>query len=276
MTVDSANDASIRQGLFDVANDENPVRDFTMVFVPYCTGDMHLGARRVDYELGGTPPRTFSVRHQGAENVDAVLEWVYTNIRSPRIVFVAGSSTGAVATPVIAAQVARHYPRARVVQLGDAAGAYRSDSIPQMLAQWGAIDQLQNDAAFRNIDSSAFSFQRLYTASARAATRVRYAQFNTVDDATQLAMLAQLGVKGTTVARLLARNLEQVHEGTPFFRAYTAPGRSHSILRSPAFYTTTVGGVRFSDWVGSLVNGEPVEEVGSSLLRATPAPKPKP
>ncbi len=272
MNVDSANDASVRQGIFDVSNEKNPVRDFTMVFVPYCTGDMHLGARTVDYETRDTrplaTPRAFSVKHMGAENLDAVLDWVYANVSAPRIVFVAGSSTGAVATPVIAAQVARHYARARVVQLGDAAGGLRADSVPQILARWGAMDHLWQDAAFRNVDSSAFTFDRLYVSAARSAPRVRFAQYNTVDDATQLALLTQLGVKATPVARLLVRNLTQVRDATPWFRSYTAPGRTHAILRSNAMYTTTVGGVRFSDWLASLVNGTPVSDVGSALLTA--------
>lgn len=274
--VDSANDASIRQGLFDVSNDDNPIRDFTMVFVPYCTGDLHLGARTVDYE-SRAGARTFSVRHAGAENVAAVLDWLYASVHAPRIVFVAGSSTGAVATPVIAAQVARHYPRARVVQLGDAMGGIRSDSVPQLLAAWGAMDELWKDAAFRNVDSSAFTFQRLYTAAGRSAARVRYAQYNTVDDATQLALLAQMGTKPAPTARFLARNIEQLSDAVPYFRSYTAPGRTGAVLRSNALYTTTVGGVKLSEWISSLVNGESVDDVGSSLLAAPrPAATPKP
>ena len=274
--VDSANDASIRQGLFDVSNDDNPIRDFTMVFVPYCTGDLHLGARTVDYE-SRAGARTFSVRHAGAENVAAVLDWLYASVHAPRIVFVAGSSTGAVATPVIAAQVARHYPRARVVQLGDAMGGIRSDSVPQLLAVWGAMDELWKDAAFRNVDSSAFTFQRLYTAAGRSAARVRYAQYNTVDDATQLALLAQMGTKPAPTARFLARNIEQLSDAVPYFRSYTAPGRTGAVLRSNALYTTTVGGVKLSEWISSLVNGESVDDVGSSLLAAPrPAATPKP
>jgi len=104
MTADSANDASIRQGIFDVANEANPVRDYTMIYIPYCTGDVHLGTRTVDYEKGS---KDFAVRHEGAANLEAVLDWVYSNIKSPRLVFVAGSSTGAIASPVVAAKMAR-------------------------------------------------------------------------------------------------------------------------------------------------------------------------
>ena len=268
MTSDSANDASVRQGIFDVANDANPVRDFTMVYIPYCTGDVHLGTRTVDYErdVKGTA-RNFVVRHQGAANVEAVLDWVYTNLRNPRVVFVTGVSAGAIPSPVIAEKVARHYPRARVVQLGDGAGGYQTPAVSALLAGWGATEYLQNDAAYRSLDSAEFSFERLYLAASRAAPRVHFAQFNTVDDATQIYFLALLGIKGQPLARLLARDLAQVRNGSSWFRSYTAPGKVHTILRSNAMYTTKVDGVLFSDWLGSLVNGESVEDVGSSLLK---------
>ena len=32
-----------RGGLFDFANPENPLADHSWVYVPYCTGDLHLG-----------------------------------------------------------------------------------------------------------------------------------------------------------------------------------------------------------------------------------------
>ena len=246
-----------------------PVRDFTMVYIPYCTGDVHLGTRTVDYErdVKGTA-RNFAVRHQGAANVEAVLDWVYTNLRNPRVVFVTGVSAGAIPSPVIAEKVARHYPRARVVQLGDGAGGYQAPAVSALLAGWGATEYLQNDAAYRSLDSAEFSFERLYLAASRAAPRVHFAQFNTVDDATQLYFLSLLGIKGQPLARLLASDLAQVRNGSTWFRSYTAPGKAHTILRSNAVYTTKVDGVLFSDWLASLVNGESVEDVGTSLLKA--------
>jgi len=114
MTADSANDASVRQGIFDFANEANPVRDFTMVYIPSCTGDAHLGTRTVEYEKG---LKDFEVRHQGSVNLEAVLDWVYSNVKSPRLVFVTGVSTGAIPTPVVAAKMARRYSRATVVSL---------------------------------------------------------------------------------------------------------------------------------------------------------------
>ena len=273
MIADSANDVSVRSGLLDVANDANPVRDYTMIFVPYCTGDVHLGTRQVDYEVKGSD-KTISVRHGGGANLEAVLDWVYTNIRNPRTMFVTGISAGAIPSPVVAEKVARHYPRARVVQLGDGAGGYHTDAVTGILSEWGAVDYLAEDPAFRSVDSASYTFERLYTAAAKAAPRVHYAQVNTTEDATQLAFLSMLGVKNTPLTKQLAAAYEEIQDAVPSFRSYTAPGKAHTILRSNAMYTTTVDSVAFKDWLSALVNGEEVEDIGEKLLVA-PASAPK-
>ena len=275
MTADSANDVSVRSGLLDVANEANPVRDFTMIFVPYCTGDVHLGTRQVDYEVTGSE-KTISVRHGGGANLEAVLDWVYANIRDPHTLFVTGVSAGAIPSPVVAEKVARHYPRARVVQLGDGAGGYHADMVPALMDGWGASEYLADDPAFRSLDSASFTFERLYTAAARVAPRVHYAQVNTADDATQLYFLALLGVRGKPLTTLLATDLEEIRSAVPSFRSYTAPGKAHTLLRSNAVYTTTVDGVAFKDWLTALVNGDPVEDVGGKLLENAAPKKPAP
>ena len=239
---DSANDASVRSGIFDVNNDANPFREYTMIFVSYCTGDAHVGSRTVEYESKG---RTFSIRHIGNDNVEGVLDWLYSTVRHPRTVFVAGMDAGAIASPVVAAKVARHYPRARVVQLGDGAGALRSNPSPEPFASWYAP----------------YTFERLYATAARTAPRVRYAQVNYIDDATQAAQLVQLGVKGQAVSKLLTANLQSVRGSIPSFRSYSIPGRAHTILRSAALYTTKVDGVAFTEWLSSLADGEMVQDV---------------
>ncbi|MEO7455249.1 MAG: pectin acetylesterase-family hydrolase [Gemmatimonadaceae bacterium] len=257
---DSANDVSVRSGILDVNNEANPFREYTMIFVSYCTGDAHLGARTTEYQ-SANGKRTFSIRHEGAENVESVLEWLYSNVRAPRTVFVAGTDAGAIASPVVAAKVARHYPRARVVQLGDGAGALRGKSAATPMAVWGVPEYLRRDNGFRAIPDDELTFERLYIAAGRAASRVHYAQVNSADDATQLAQLAQLGVKGQATSKLLAANMEQIRSSVPWFRSYTLPGRAHSILRSPAMYTAKVRGMAFSEWLASLAEGESVTDV---------------
>src|SRR5262245_23587859 len=51
------------RGIFDFANAENPFRDYFVVFVPYCTGDVHLGNRTAKYL-----PEKPELHHRGFNN----------------------------------------------------------------------------------------------------------------------------------------------------------------------------------------------------------------
>ena len=78
------------KGIYDRARLENPVRDWTHVVIPYCTGDIHWGDARVTYqkESGQQIP----IAHKGAVNARAVLDWVQQNLTSPDKILVTGCS----------------------------------------------------------------------------------------------------------------------------------------------------------------------------------------
>jgi pimeloyl-ACP methyl ester carboxylesterase len=181
-------------------------------------------------------------------------------------IFVGGSSAGAIPTPRIAARLAQRYPRARVVQLGDAAGGYRSDAIPGILGQFGAVRLLRTDPDYRALDSTAIDFQTLYAVSARKVRRVTYSQFNTAEDSTQIYFLTLLGTRDPVLPRLLARNFAQLRSSNAGLKTYTAPGHFHTILDSPRFYSLTVDGIRIRDWVAAMLEGRSMANVGDSYL----------
>jgi hypothetical protein len=266
--VDSTDSPAHAGGIFDLTNVANPVRDFSMVFVPSCTADVHLGNTTLTYYTTSVTlaARDFVIHHAGAANVAKVLEWVYGNVARPEVIFVAGSNSGAIPSPVYAAQVARHYRQARVVQLGEAAGTYRANAVPGLLARWGAMEVLRRDSLYRAVDSAAMTFETLYIVSARQAPRATFAQFNTAEDGTQLAFLEQLGVRGVHLPSLLALNLDQIRSQNLAFRSFTAPGALHGILQRPSFYLLSVDNVRIRDWVASLIEGRDVADVGNRFL----------
>ena len=269
--LDSTDTPDQHNGIFDLSNSRNPVRGYTVVFIPYCTADLFLGARTVSYPSADTaaPPHQFEVRHRGRANADQAVQWVYAHYPAPQLVFIAGSSAGAVPSPFYASQVARHYPRARIVQLGDGAGGYRARPIPGILALWGATALLRSDSAYRGVDSAALTFETIYEVSARITPQVTFAQYNSAEDAVQLSFLALLGVHGVKLAGLLAANFADIRRVNPALHTYTAPGAMHTILRRAEFYSLQVDGVAVRDWVAELLEGKRVTDVGQSLLRIT-------
>lgn len=267
--VDSSDDPARRRGLFDLENAANPVKDFTIVFVPYCTADVHLGARTVRYRSSRDSSRAFTIRHGGAANAHHALAWTYRHVAQPELVFVAGSSAGAIPSPVYAAEVARHYRRARVVQLGDGAGGYRAPSMSEIMTRWGATDALRYTRAYRALDTATVPQVALYTIAAREAPNVTFAQYNTARDTVQRDFLADLGMGGVPLESLLAANLADIRRANPAFRSYMAPGSVHTILLRDAFFRLTVDGVSLRDWVAALLDGRSVADVGDSLIPAS-------
>ena len=69
-----------------------------MVYVPYCTGDVHVGNRVATYTdpTGQNPPLTF--RHNGYNNSVAIANFLHTRFPSINKLLVTGFSAGGVAT----------------------------------------------------------------------------------------------------------------------------------------------------------------------------------
>lgn len=71
----------------------SPTENFNLVFVPYCTGDIHSGNKDMEYE--GPQGEKLVYRHRGAENVRAVGEWVRDRFDGKvGTLFVTGCSAG--------------------------------------------------------------------------------------------------------------------------------------------------------------------------------------
>ena len=130
-------DPSQGDGIFAADNPANPFQDYSVVYIPYCTGDVHLGDVEQTYgvaaledpsqaEEGVNPDaHEVTIRHRGHHNAMTVLSWVYDNFDSPETIFVTGSSAGSIPSPYYAAHLKTQYADSRVVQLGDGSGGYR-------------------------------------------------------------------------------------------------------------------------------------------------------
>ncbi len=133
-------DAPAAHGIIEFDHPENPIADHSVLFIPYCTGDVHVGDREVTYQVEANdsqPDRSFEIQHRGVTNAGAALEWLYARVTHPSLVFVTGVSAGALGSSFHAPLIALNYSGARVEQLGDAAGGYRGDALPGALQSWG-------------------------------------------------------------------------------------------------------------------------------------------
>ena len=76
-------------------DDTNPSRTWNMVYVPYCTGDVHTGLTTVTYPGGGTDP-DLTFHHEGHAVVQEVVRWIDANFTHVPKMLSTGCSAGGV------------------------------------------------------------------------------------------------------------------------------------------------------------------------------------
>lgn len=248
------NDPRKLKGVFNEEHPENPLDDWTQVFVSYCTGDVHLGNRDVIYDSG---QEEFTLRHRGRANVRAVLDWVYGNVKAPERVFVAGGSAGAIAAPWYAVEIAEQYPDARIAVLGDGAGGYRDPGVAPLMEHWGFFD----DAPVWVSDGGTpGTFEEIWRRASIAAPAATMAQYDNAYDAVQEMFLKLLGTEAR-LHKLVEANRNDLAATIPGFRSYVAGGTPHTLIRFDRLYTYEVEGVKATDWLRALAEGEEVASV---------------
>ncbi len=238
------------QGIFDLTNPRNPVRDWSFVFVPYCTGDVHSGSNTARYTNADTG-EPFTIEHRGADNFRVVLQWMRANFSAPGEILVTGSSAGAYGAATHFSAIREVFPAGRAVMLGDAGqGVTTPDFLARRNGNWGY--QLPEAVFGRN--ASLTTDDDIVARLAAHYPSDRFAQYTTAHDITQSGFYALMGAENACVTwtEQMARDLA-VRQQQPNFRSYLATGQTHTILRYPLFYSERSGGVPFAEWLGELL-----------------------
>lgn len=239
------------RGIFDVSNPANPFRDYAVLIVPYCTGDVHVGdAERTYGEDDGASP----VLHYGARNVDEVLAWAERSLDEPERVVVAGASAGSYGAIFHAPRIAALYPSADLVTIGDS-GVPLLNEYEEILEGWGAGSVLRPAWGV----GSPLTLERAYREAAAVPRMQAVVQITSDRDAVQSAFYLISGSpswREDSYALLdgLEQEVETVH-------SFVVAGTDHGLMRTDAFYTYEADGVSLAEWIGALISGERVVSV---------------
>lgn len=261
-------------GIFNRSMTANPVRDFSMVYVPYCTGDIHAGDR--DTMLAG------AVRHfRGYSNFTRFLEAIVPAFPDVTRVLVTGISAGGFGAGLNAEQAALAFPPStQIVLVDDSGPPFGNEVIPPCLQRifrevWGLDDTVLRacGADCPDPDDFASGFIRHLD---RRYPGMRVGLFSNVADAVIREFMGFGwcggvhddcdGVPFIVPASvyedgLLSLRTELGDRASFFFvgRLSVGLGLGHTTLRSPSFYVTSVGGVSVPEWLGDVLDGRVVQ-----------------
>ncbi len=252
---ESDNPANHPQGIADFNNPENPFKDWSAVFIPYCTGDVHWGDNTQTYT--STDGSSIVINHKGFVNFSAVLDWIQANSQKPEKIFVTGCSAGSYGSVFGAAYVHKVYPDVPVYQLGDAgAGVITPDFLATGFSNWGATKNIPSWIPALQIPVADLTLAKIYTAQANFYPTARWSQYNAAHDEIQTLFYSAMGGSGDWGALMLA-NIQEIESNAANFHSYIAPGGVHCITPRDDFYKREVNGVKFTDWLNALINDQP-------------------
>lgn len=249
-------------GIFDRANAANPIKDWTWVYVPYCSGDVYSG--QADAMVGGKM-RSF----YGYSNITAFLERIVPSFTVDQVLLT-GSSAGGFGAAVNYTQTQKAYGSIPVTLVDDSGPPMSKDIFPPCLqtlwkTTWGLdktviaeCGETCNGATF--VEETFDQMRKTYPAmkgglfSSTGDQTIRTfagygwsGGYNMCKD-TPTAVTTQVYTQGLTALR------SKVDPAGNFGTFYIS-GTSHTILRSANVFNDQGGGNTVAKWLGDTISG---------------------
>jgi hypothetical protein len=240
--------ADIPGSLLDRDAPANPYREFTLVFVPYCTGDVHAGDTVQDY-----PGASRRYHHRGRANVAAAGDWLLANLAAPGKLVVSGASAGGFGALLAHDGLRARWPAARGYLVDDSGPPLvRSDFSPALRAAW--VLAWRVDEAIEPVcgEDCALDLSRIVPALRERWPEDRLALLSSTQDEVIRAYVG-LGPAGfeSALLRLRHERFDPLAGAATFLVA----GDFHTMLGAPARYTA--GGVDLNEWLRRQVEDDP-------------------
>ncbi len=240
-------------GIFDFGDARNPLAEYSFVFAPYCTGDVHLGTATHEYG----PELT--VQHKGATNASTALRALAEQFPDTTQLVVAGESAGSLPTPVYAGLAHDLLPDSAITVLADGSGAYPDDPAvnARIGALWGTEAAIPPWPANEGLTAADWGAPNLFVQAAAHDPQIIFGRHDYAFDFVQQIFSALLGYPAADLLSVIDANETVIEQSGVDLRSYIAPGQGHTVLSSPTFYTETVEGVPLVEWVTALIRRQP-------------------
>ncbi|EYF03062.1 pectin acetylesterase-family hydrolase [Chondromyces apiculatus] len=262
-------------GILDNDNDDNPVRDWNMVFVPYCTGDVHSGnATGVNVPGLGAPQNQSFV---GYANIGHYLRRIIPTLPELSQVLLTGTSAGGFGAAFNYDRVAQAFCPTPVTLVDDSGPVMSDEYLAPCLQQrwrtlWGLDGTLPADCAectpsngggllnYTVYLGSKYPERRLGLISSLQDNTIRtfYSYGNNNCAGIE-------GLPGSMTGAAYTAGLTELRDdyltSTTSWASYYMSGTAHTILGGNGYYSTTVAGVSLTGWVASLLDEAPATHV---------------
>lgn len=265
----------LMHGILETQRSDNPFSDWSILHLPYVTGDFHIGDRTANYPL--EQGENLTVSYNGRNNVNVALEWLAGTGINPDKLLVAGQSAGGFASAIWFDNIASRYPQAELFQYSDSSFLYADDPMGVVNVEWGArLGERFGFATQSNVMDSALRYV-LDT----YGDRVTVLHSETVYDSVLPWYEARVNGREPDSAyralwteRMLTTYGELQAEYPSFYLYLTDYGLDdegrtiHTLSQAESFFDTDESGVSLAQWLADAVINSAPYDVGLSWLES--------
>ncbi len=246
-------------GIF-AQRDDNPVRDWNQIYVPYCSGDNFGGNRSDVFILGMLKKQNFL----GHKNLKLILDDVAATLPTMEHLVFGGMSAGGFGSILNYVDVRKRFPQVPVTLLDDSGVPLEDEFIAPCLQKrfrttWGLNESFPEECEdcrpangggmvnlVRHIREEYGDFQQGAIMSKEDNVLRFFFGYSKNSCNTLLP-----GMPAQEYARGLESLRQNYFQGS--MKTFIIPGSQHTFINSASFYTMTVDGQTLASWVGDLI-----------------------
>ena len=268
----SDNPNNVHSGFADASNPLNPFKDWNVVFVSYCSCDIHFGDAAQDYS--GIFP-DIHVEHRGYQNSRVVEKWTREHFVNPEEIFVTGSSAGAYGAWFNAPLHEFIWPASHFDVLADAGnGVVTQDFLDNQFPHWNFAANVPTDVipGLEDTLTNGTGIPGYTKIVADFFPDTRWAHYATAYDGGTGGQTGfyQVMLHQNDIAQwppwwnsscawndvMRAQALDTYAAVPDNYRYYIGTGSRHTMWGNNKVYTDTTGGVpTILDWVNGMLTG---------------------
>ena len=260
--------AYAHSGIFDADNDKNPLKDFSFVFVPYCTGDVHSGTKPDGRALGVSDTQ----RYVGSFNFIKAVDFIkpYFDYNKVEEVVLFGMSAGGYGVYVNFLEVLKRFPNAKITVINDSGPLFSDAEAFPLCLQLGfsyIFGLPVPGDLLRCCGKPEIVLANVYEYASQKFPNSNFGFISSYEDATIRFFLSFgynncAGAPGNQIPVDVFKNgiihlRDNILKPKTTWSTYFINGESHTMLAdNELFYNRNLSGMYLYEWVGKLMKGE--------------------
>lgn len=244
------------KGLLDLSNPSYPFYGFSKITLPYCTGDVFLGDKEINY---GTKEKPSIMRHRGYRNVQQAMDVIKSFMPHPERVVLFGRSAGGMGVLGHVRNLDEAFPDSIKYALADAGTpllpAYLDENqYRTIMNNWNAFETLPQ----ANGDERMDHLGDLLHYNTVHFPHIRYGLIQSYEDRVMTFFAKNVGSQDPSSAvrkSIIDSSDNYIGIDTPHAKVFFVEGKTHVLSKSSLSRTQSVG-MSLGQWLKLMFSNE--------------------